>query len=131
MTVWSPVWKLTVDGVDYTNISISDIQHQAGRDDIYLQPAPSYVQITLVALNGQTLPLYGRRLATRSDRYNYYTRTDTYNPVPIPVMFKGRDCQDSVGCEEIFNGDKVLTGAGTEGKVSVYQFDGPPYIPYI
>jgi hypothetical protein len=82
-------------------------------------------------LNGQTLPLYGRRLATRSDRYNYYTRTDTYNPVPIPVMFKGRDCQDSVGCEEIFNGDKVLTGAGTEGKVSVYQFDGPPYIPYI
>ena len=56
MTVWSPVWKLTVDGVDYTNISISDIQHQAGRDDIYLQPAPSYIQITLVALNGQTLP---------------------------------------------------------------------------
>ena len=82
-------------------------------------------------INGQTLPLYGRRLATRSDRYNYYTRTDTYNPVPIPVQFKGRDCQDGVGCEEIFNGDKVLTGNGLEGKVSVYQFDGPPYIPYI
>ena len=82
-------------------------------------------------LNGQTLPLYGRRLATRSDRYNYYTRTNTYNPIPVPVQFKGRDCQDSVGCEEIFNGDKVLTGNGLEGKVSVYQFDGPPYIPYL
>jgi hypothetical protein len=82
-------------------------------------------------INGQTLPLYGRRLATRSDRYNYYTRTDTYNPIPVPVRFKGRDCQDSVGCEEMYNGDKVLTGNGLEGKVSMYQFDGPPYIPYL
>jgi hypothetical protein len=56
MTVWNPDWKLIVSGVDYTDITISDIQHQAGRDDIYSQPNPSYVQISLVALNGQTLP---------------------------------------------------------------------------
>ena len=56
MTAWAPDWKLTVGGVDYTDIAISDIQHQAGRDDIYTQPSPSYIQITLVALNGQTLP---------------------------------------------------------------------------
>ena len=56
MTVWNPDWKLIVSGVDYTDIAISDIQHQAGRDDIYSQPNPSYVQITLVALNNQTLP---------------------------------------------------------------------------
>jgi hypothetical protein len=56
MTAWSPDWKLTVAGVDYTDIAISDIQHQAGRDDIYQQPNPSYLQITFVALSGQTLP---------------------------------------------------------------------------
>jgi hypothetical protein len=56
MTVWNPDWKLIVGGVDYTDIAISDIQHQAGRDDIYSQPNPSYIQITLVALNNQTLP---------------------------------------------------------------------------
>ena len=56
MTAWSPDWKLTVAGVDYTDITISDIQHQAGRDDIYQQPNPSYLQITFVALTGQTLP---------------------------------------------------------------------------
>ena len=56
MTAWSPDWKLTVAGVDYTDIAISDIQHQAGRDDIYQQPNPSYIQITFVALSGQTLP---------------------------------------------------------------------------
>lgn len=56
MTAWSPDWKLTVEGVDYTDIAISDIQHQAGRTDIYQQPDPSYLQITFVALSGQTLP---------------------------------------------------------------------------
>jgi hypothetical protein len=56
MTVFTPQWKLTVAGTDYTNIAISDITHQAGRTDIYSQPFPSYMQITLVALSGQTLP---------------------------------------------------------------------------
>ena len=56
MTVFTPDWKLTVAGTDYTNIAISEIQHQAGRTDIYSQPSPSYMQITLIALSGQTLP---------------------------------------------------------------------------
>lgn len=55
MTVWTPDWKLTVAGVDYTNLTISDIIHQAGRDDIYSQPNPSYLQCTIVALAGQTI----------------------------------------------------------------------------
>jgi len=56
MTVFNPSWKLTVAGTDYTNIAISDIAHQAGRTDIYSQPAPSYIQITLISTNGTTLP---------------------------------------------------------------------------
>jgi hypothetical protein len=56
MSIWTPDWKLTVGGVDYTDIAISDIQHEAGRTDIYLQPNPSYIQITLLALNNQILP---------------------------------------------------------------------------
>ena len=56
MTAWSPDWKLTVAGVDYTDIAISDIAHQAGRSDIYQQPNPAYIQVSFVALSGQTLP---------------------------------------------------------------------------
>jgi hypothetical protein len=55
MTQFTPDWKLSIDGVEYTDIAISDISHEAGRSDIYQQPNPSYVQITLVALNNQTL----------------------------------------------------------------------------
>ncbi len=90
----------------------------------------SYGLVTLE--DGQQLPLYGRKTATRSDRFNYYTRSDTYNPVPIPLLYKGRDCQDSVGCEEIFSGEDVrLQGNGKQGKVTMYQYDGPIYFPGI
>jgi hypothetical protein len=56
MTVWTPEWKLTVAGTEYTNLTISDIVHEAGRTDIYTQPNPSYLQCTIVALSGQTFP---------------------------------------------------------------------------
>jgi hypothetical protein len=56
MTVFTPDWKLTISGTEYTDIAISDITHASGRSDIYSQPNPSFMQITLVALSGQTLP---------------------------------------------------------------------------
>jgi hypothetical protein len=53
MTQFTPQWKLTINGVDYTDVTISDISHQAGRDDIYLQPNPSYIEVALVALDNE------------------------------------------------------------------------------
>ena len=80
--------------------------------------------------DGKVLPLYGRRTAPRSDMFNYYTRTDTYNPVALPVSFKKRDCQDGVGCAEVMNGDEIkLAATGDSAKVTLYGFDGPRYVP--
>jgi hypothetical protein len=82
--------------------------------------------------DGQVLPLYGRRTATSTDRWNYYTRTDTYNPVPVPVTYNKRDCMDDVGCNELMTGEQVSTfGTGNAGKVHIYRMDGPKYIPGI
>ena len=53
MSVFTPEWKLTVNGVEYTDVAIADIVHQSGRNDIYAQPLPSYLQFTLVALNNE------------------------------------------------------------------------------
>jgi len=53
MSVFTPEYKLSINGVEYTDVAISDIAHQAGREDIYAQPTPSYLQITLVALNNE------------------------------------------------------------------------------
>ena len=35
MTVFTPEWRFTVAGTEYTDIAISDITHAAGRSDIY------------------------------------------------------------------------------------------------
>jgi len=82
--------------------------------------------------DGQILPLYGRRTASRSDRFQYYTRTDTYNPVQIPIQHKKRNCQDDVGCEELYDRDRVHLGPlQKSGEVTVYRFSGPTYIPLL
>jgi hypothetical protein len=82
--------------------------------------------------NGQVLPLYGRRTGSRSDRFQYYTRTDTYNPVQLPLRYKNRDCQDDVGCEEIMDGEILKVAAtGSEGKATMYRFSGPTYVPVV
>jgi len=82
--------------------------------------------------DGQILPLYGRRTASRSDRFQYYTRTDSYNPVQLPIQYKRRDCQDDIGCEELFDKDTVtVTPTNQKGVATIYRFDGPTYIPGI
>ncbi len=82
--------------------------------------------------DGSVLHLYGRRTAARSDRFQYYTRTDTYNPVQLPLSYKRRDCQDDVGCDELFSGESVKVAATNQtGKATIYRFDGPTYVPGI
>ena len=72
--------------------------------------------------DGKILPLYGRRSISSRERYNYYTRTDSYNPIPIPVQMQGRDCQDQVGCPELYDGDRVKLSATNEtGEVTIYR----------
>jgi hypothetical protein len=90
----------------------------------------SYQQMGIIKAGEQLLPLYGRQTAYRSDRYNYYTRTDSYNPIQLPVRFEKRDCMDSIGCEELMGGESVqIAGLGKQGHVETYKFDGPTYIP--
>jgi hypothetical protein len=82
--------------------------------------------------DGQVLPLYGRRTASRSDRFQYYTRTDSYNPVQLPLQYKRRDCQDDIGCEELFDKELVtVTPTNQKGTATIYRFDGPTYVPGI
>lgn len=90
----------------------------------------SFQSIGMIHTDGQMLPLFGRRTIGSSDRWNYYTRTDTYNPIPIPLKYQKRDCMDDVGCNELYSGENVrLEGTGQNGKVTLYKIDGPKYIP--
>lgn len=91
----------------------------------------SFQSVGVISTDGDALPLFGRRTGRGNDRWNYYTRTNTYNPVPIPIRYKGRDCMESdIGCEELFSGETVdIDIIRKKGKVRTYRFDGPKYIP--
>lgn len=90
----------------------------------------SFQSVGVINVGEQVLPLYGRRTNSGGDRWNYYTRTDTYNPVPVPVHFQRRDCMDGVGCQEVMSGENVRIDAiQKEGKTHLYKMDGPKYIP--
>jgi hypothetical protein len=84
----------------------------------------------VVEVDGDVWPLYGRRTGSSSDRWNYYTRNNTYNPVPLPIRYQRRDCMDDVGCQELLSGERVRVDVlGKDGKVTIYRADGPKYIP--
>jgi hypothetical protein len=82
--------------------------------------------------NRTLLPLLGRRVAVSRDRYNYYTRTDGFNPVQVPVSFKNRGCDDDNGCNEIMNGDSIAVPLlGQTFIATIYKNNTPRYIPLI
>lgn len=76
------------------------------------------------------LPLFGRKLVTNRDRWNYYTRTDGMNPVQVPLEYKRRKCDDDVGCDEITEGDAVSVPImGQSYVANVYRYAVPRYLP--
>jgi hypothetical protein len=57
------------------------------------------------------LPLYGRELTHRENRWQYYTKV---KEVMVPMFYKERDCQEDVGCDELNHGSTLtLDGYGT------------------
>ena len=77
------------------------------------------------------LPLYGRPTYPGSNKWNYYTSSDKFQAVKIPVSHQNKDCQNEYGCGELYNDDSVKIPAyNGDFKVNIYQFDSPRYIPY-
>ena len=78
------------------------------------------------------LPLFGRKLITNRDRWNYYTRTDGMNPVQVPVQFKRRNCDQDTGCDEIMDGDSISVPIlGQSFTANVYRYSTPRYLPIV
>lgn len=78
------------------------------------------------------LPLYGRPTDTNRNKWNYYTSSDKFNMVKIPISHNNKDCNNEYGCEEIYSDDTVSVPAyNGEFKATIYEYDKPRYIPYL
>lgn len=54
MTVYTPDYKVLINGVELSNITIADLIITSGRTDIYQQPVAGYCQLQLLNLNNSS-----------------------------------------------------------------------------
>jgi hypothetical protein len=57
MTQWNPVWRVEIDGVEYTDAILANLVIQSGRTNIYEQAQAGYTNIQLIDLNQTTIPV--------------------------------------------------------------------------
>jgi len=50
MTVFNPVWRVTIQGLEYTTYTLSNLTISSGRTNIYQQPQAGYCNLSLVNL---------------------------------------------------------------------------------
>ena len=78
------------------------------------------------------LPLFGGPTYNGSSKWYYYTSTDKYNQIKLPLSNKNRSCNVEYGCDELYDGDMVTVPAHNgEFKVVKYEYDKPRYLPHL
>lgn len=57
MTQWQPVWRVKIDGTDYTSAILSNLTITSGRTNIYEQAQAGYVNLQLIDVNQASIPV--------------------------------------------------------------------------
>jgi hypothetical protein len=57
MTQWNPIWRVEIDGVEYTNAILANLTIRSGRTNIYEQPQAGYTNIQLIDVDQTTIPV--------------------------------------------------------------------------
>ena len=78
-------------------------------------------QMGLITNGDETLPLYGKEVRGRRDRYHYYTTTGGENLYPVSLSHNARDCMEDIGCEELY-GNETVTVLGKTGSFTVNMY---------
>lgn len=135
----------------------TNIYQQTNYEDPMLRPplrqSPDTVQVGLMPINIETrgatpemqqvgilrsdsndtiLALYGRPTYRGSSKWLYYTGTDKFHSVKLPVEKNQRDCTSEYGCDELYDDEEVkVKGYSGAFKTTIYGLDAPRYIPYV
>jgi hypothetical protein len=77
MTLWTPVWSVLIDGVEYRNITLANLTIESGRRNIYQQAVAGYCSLSI--LNIDDVPV----TVTINSGITVYVQNSTATPVPI------------------------------------------------
>jgi len=139
----SPTNESVLVNKDYERLINPLLAPERSYDGVYRVPIniptrgydTNYQQVGTLERDDKILPLYGKPRWTGAHRWNYYTNTDGYNTIKLPVFnTQNRNCLDDNGCDELYDGDKAIIpqyGRDKTFNVSVYQLDKPRYIPFM
>ena len=95
-------------------------------------PEMQQVGILRSKTNDKVLALYGRPTYRGSSKWIYYTGTDKYHSIKLPVEKNNKNCTAEYGCDELFDDDEVqVKGYNGPFQTSIYQLDAPRYIPFV
>ena len=90
MTIWTPTWSIEIDGVEYKDVSLSNLNLGAGRNDIYTQAIAGYCNLTLINLDDSGID------PTINSSVTVYVNDSTGTPV---ALFGGSITDIIVGVE--------------------------------
>ena len=51
MSIWTPVWRVKINAVEFQNVILADLTITSGRTDIYSQPVAGYCNVSLINLD--------------------------------------------------------------------------------
>ena len=72
----------------------------------------------------ETLPIYGKEVRGRRDRYNYYTTSPGNQLYSLPITIDDRDCMDDIGCQELYGNESVsVLGQTGSFQAKLYRTD--------
>lgn len=57
MTQWQPIWRVKIDGTDYTTAILANLTITSGRTNIYEQASAGYTAIQLIDVNQTAIPV--------------------------------------------------------------------------
>jgi hypothetical protein len=113
------------------------VQHRMGMMPINIETrgvTPDIQQVGILRSknNDSVLALFGRPTYRGSSKWTYYTATDKFHSIKLPVEKNNRDCTASNGCDELYEDDDVkVLGQNGVFQASIYQLDAPRYIPFV
>lgn len=55
MTLWTPVWSVLIDSVEYKNVTLANLTIESGRRDIYQQAVAGYCNLSILNIDDQPI----------------------------------------------------------------------------
>jgi hypothetical protein len=77
MSNFTPVWRLKINSVEYTDLILSNLTVTSGRTDIYQQPVAGYINMTVINLDQSDLGFQ----VSQSVSIELKDSTDTFVPI--------------------------------------------------